>query len=322
NAERYIGEALNSLWAQTVTSFEVIVVDDASTDRTPEILAACGDKRLKVIRSAQPEGQTKALVRGWRAAAGEYIARLDADDIALPHRLEKQLAYFRSSNNAVIHGSAAFLMDESGAHIGLRRMPIADLEIRWAACFRNPFLHSSVMVRADAMRRHNLIYDERLEICQDYDLWLRALEVGRGANCFDPLIKPRLHAQSISATATPKQAEQRLFLSHRALQRLLPDIAAPQVAEIYRLFIAGEKVEQPWETIRLYLRILHAFGQREAQRPGIALLCRREAARALRVGWRRLSWRQWLALGSEVARRFFSPLQASPAAAPPDEKEP
>jgi len=305
NAERYIAEALASLWSQTFADFEVIVVDDASDDRTLRIIAACGDRRLRLIRNEQRQGQTKSRVCGWSAARGKYIAILDADYIALAHRLEKQIGCLAAHREIAIIGSAAILIEETGTQIGLRRMPIADLDIRWASLFRNPFIHSSVMVRVETMRQYDLVYDERLEVCQDYELWLRVLAKGQAVNWREPLIKLRLHTQSVSAKAKDKQAAQRLALSHQALQGLLPDITAQQAADIYRLFIAGEAIANPAEAIAHYLQILEAFAAREACHAGIRGLRCREILRALCAGWRRLSWPQWLALAKETGRRFF-----------------
>ena len=148
NGEDYVRTALESILRQTISDLELIVIDDGSSDETPEILAAFHDERLRVLRHEERRGLAASLNRGLDEARGRYVARLDADDIALPRRLERQLQRMVSGSPIAVLGSAVLEVDESGRSGRLHLMPSGAVGVRWASLFSSPFFHPSVLLTA------------------------------------------------------------------------------------------------------------------------------------------------------------------------------
>ena len=163
---RFLREALDSVLAQTLTDFELLVVDDGSTDQTPQILASVRDERMRVIRQ-EPLGLVAALNRAVAEARAPLLARMDADDVSLPDRLDRQVAYLdaRPDVALVVVGTEA----SGGTRIVL---PDDDAALRRRLLLRNPFAHGAVAVRAEAVA-HAGGYRADYGANEDYDLWRR-----------------------------------------------------------------------------------------------------------------------------------------------------
>jgi hypothetical protein len=206
NGERYLREAVDSVLGQTWTDLELIVIDDGSTDGTAAMLAGYADSRIRVSRNPANLGLTQSLNRGLSLAGGEFVARLDADDISLPPRLERQVAFLREHPEVVMVGSDVGWISADGADLGIHsRQPYSDAAIRWVMLLQNAFWHSSVMLRRRALTEGGLAYDETLRYAQDYDLWSRVLRYGQGANLADELVQMRNHAGQITQTRYEEQ---------------------------------------------------------------------------------------------------------------------
>lgn len=195
NEERYVRSAIDSILRQTFGDFEFVVIDDGSVDRTAEILKGYQDPRVRVYHQAN-QGQSVALNRGIRLASGSFIARMDADDVALPQRLEKEVAFLDGHPEIGLVGTWCVKVDSITGQERLHPLPEEDGAIRKFMTVDNPFIHSSVMIRKSVLDRVGL-YDEGL-IWQDYDLWVRIARHYRMANIPDPLIIRRKHPTSIS----------------------------------------------------------------------------------------------------------------------------
>jgi glycosyltransferase involved in cell wall biosynthesis len=197
NGAPWISRAVESVLAQTLADLELIVVDDGSTDATPGLLAAVGDPRLTV--EAQPRaGLARALNRALARARAPLVARLDADDMALPPRLARQRAFLDAHPAVGLLGTAARVVDESGHPVGAIQPPEDDDAIRRALIRRNPFVHSSVMLRRALVEQVGG-YDVSFAVAQDYDLWLRLSRITRMANLAEPLVVRRLVAGRVTA---------------------------------------------------------------------------------------------------------------------------
>jgi glycosyltransferase involved in cell wall biosynthesis len=217
DAERFLAHAVASILGQTFAELELIVVDDGSTDATPEILAAFDDPRLRRIRNEERLGLAASLNRALDEARGRHVARLDADDVALPRRLERQLARIGATPRVAVLGSAALEVDGHGRLGALHRMPSGATVVRWAALFSSPFLHPTVLVDRAALERHELRYDPEFLESEDYDLWSRLLAVEDGDNLAEPLVLYRAHA----AQASQRRGElQRSFQQRVALREI------------------------------------------------------------------------------------------------------
>jgi glycosyltransferase involved in cell wall biosynthesis len=218
NAAGYVREALDSMLAQTFRDFELIVVDDASTDATPEILAeyARADPRVQVLRNSTNGKIAKSLNRGIEAAAGRYVARMDADDWSYPDRLEKQFAYMESHPRVVLCGGTIEICDAGLAPINKRRYPLTNVEIRSRMFFFTPFCHPAVICRSDALRIAGG-YNESFEVAQDYDLYFRIGRLGEFGNLDDCIHRLRTHPGSSSLRRGALQERNTLYIRLKAM---------------------------------------------------------------------------------------------------------
>jgi glycosyltransferase involved in cell wall biosynthesis len=192
----WVAEAVASVLAQSAGDLELIVVDDGSTDTTPDLLAAVRDPRLRVLRQART-GLTRALNRALGAARADLVARLDADDVALPERLARQRGFLDRRPDVGLLGAAAREVDAAGVEIRVVRPPADDTAIRRALIRANPFVHSTVVTRRALVEQVGG-YDERLAVAQDYDLWMRLAGLTRLANLPDVLVVRRLGPRRVS----------------------------------------------------------------------------------------------------------------------------
>ncbi len=204
NAEKYIAEAVRSILDQTLTNFELIVINDGSTDNTLAILEELRDKDARVIViSRENRGLVESLNEGIDLARGKWIARMDADDIALPHRFERQLEWLERTG-ADISGSWVQRFGSSDKRVV--RLPQTDDAIKMAMLFCSPFAHPAVIMRTSLVKR--LGYDKRWEKAEDYDLWERAAEAGwKMANVPEVLLSYRVHAEQISTLTANRQQQ-------------------------------------------------------------------------------------------------------------------
>ncbi len=212
DGERFLREALESTLAQTLADLELIAIDDGSTDATPEILAeaARGDSRLRVQRQ-EPGGLTVAINAGCALAQAPLIARMDADDVMLPHRLERQVAFLDANPDVALLGGGIVLVDETGREID-REPGRPELDF----LVRNELTHATVVMRTDAFRA---LGGYRLDQSEDYDLWLRFDELYDVAAVAEPVLRYRLHPGQFSVTALERQALGFLCVREAAIVR-------------------------------------------------------------------------------------------------------
>lgn len=179
NAEKYIKESVDSILSQTYTNFEFIIIDDCSTDSSNNLLndLALQDNRIKIIANEENLGLTKNLNKACKIARGEYIARMDADDISFPDRFEKQVMFLDNNPEIDIVGSFSNDINEEGTIIGSRSVPISHTEIVSILPKLNPMSHPTVMFRKTRLEQIGF-YNENFRTSQDYELWFRA--VGNG----------------------------------------------------------------------------------------------------------------------------------------------
>jgi glycosyltransferase involved in cell wall biosynthesis len=194
----WVGDAVRSILGQTLSELELIVVDDGSTDDTPQMLASFVDPRMRVARRSRL-GLTRSLNEGVSLTRAPLIARLDADDMSASERLARQVAFLDAHPEVGLLGTGATEIDTSGRHIRQVIPPATDADIRHALIRRNVFLHSSVMVRRQVLAAAGG-YDATFPVAQDYDLWLRLAAITRMANLSEPLVVRRLLPGRVSAT--------------------------------------------------------------------------------------------------------------------------
>ena len=244
NGERYLRAAVDSILAQSFADFEFLIVDDGSTDGTRAILDGIGDPRLKVIANARNLGVTETLNAGLEAVRGRYVARIDADDVARPERLAEQVAFMEANPDVVLLGSGYVSVDDDGNEVERVARPMADAEFRWTALLHSPVIHPSVMFRASLTGERGLRYDGHAD-AEDYDMWLRMLEVGAGARLGRPLVTWRRHAGAIGVVRRRRQMATTIAIAQANVERRFPALRA-QRDKIARLVeIHGFGVEAP-----------------------------------------------------------------------------
>ncbi|MGC4031250.1 MAG: glycosyltransferase [Tepidisphaeraceae bacterium] len=227
NGQAYLAEAMESLLAQSFRDFELIVIDDGSTDRSPAILAKFAEKDARIRRITQANaGLTVSLNRAAKLAKASLLAHMDPDDVAVPNRLEKQVAFLNANPQIILLGSQVVLTDPYGTPY---QWPVHELSHDgiydklmkgegWAV------VHPAAMMRRDAFERIGG-YDQRFRTSQDFDLWLRLAEIGRLANLPEPLLFYRQHLASANFAKAEQQKRLKVWILDEARRRLgLPPV--------------------------------------------------------------------------------------------------
>ncbi|MFA9457607.1 glycosyltransferase family 2 protein [Halalkalibacter sp. AB-rgal2] len=244
NAERYVGACLNSILSQSLKEIEVIVIDDCSTDNSLEIVKYFNDNRLIVLRNEENQGVTKALNRGINLASGEYIARMDADDIAFKDRLKIQYEYFQENNNIDILASQVVYLhecSESGeVKFNMKHKELTDKKIKGVMLAYNPLMHPTVMFK----NNEKAIYDETVNVSQDYMKWLDLLHSCNFSIIKRPLLFYRVTEGSVTNSSKNNKIERHsiimdkfnkknnISISKKELKNYLYAIHSPNKSEI------------------------------------------------------------------------------------------
>ncbi|MFL6752248.1 MAG: glycosyltransferase family 2 protein [Sphingomicrobium sp.] len=220
NRERMIGDAVRSVLAQTMTDFELIVVDDGSTDRTAQVVEAFGDPRVHLIRHEHNRGTPAARNSGLEAATGEYIAWLDSDDVARPERLELQARYLDANPAVALIGGQAATIRSDGRRSWRPQAPrpLTHARIVATLLFHSPMLQSSMMGRAEVLKRYE--YRVEFPVCQDLDMYSRLMLEHRVANLPQVLIDRRVHEGQVVKSQAERIVDRKRVLFREALGRL------------------------------------------------------------------------------------------------------
>jgi len=225
NGERYLRASVESVLAQTFSDFELIIVNDGSTDSSRAIITSYQDPRILLVESEGNVGQPAALNLGLRRARGEWVARQDADDICLPCRLEEQLRFLHAHPELVMLGAQAWLMDADGQPLGVTYYPCHDsISLRWLLCFENPFVHSTLMFRRSIILDEFGGYDETIRYGEDFALCSRLVSRHPAALMSQPVIRYRLHAGSKTATQRGLGRENYASVIAANVRAALPDL--------------------------------------------------------------------------------------------------
>lgn len=196
NGALYIKAAIDSILTQSFTDFELIIIDDGSSDSSESIIQTINDPRIRFLRQ-ENRGLAVTLNIAIGMASGEFIARQDQDDISLPDRFSRQIEFLNRHADIDIVGSYIEMMSEAGETLRIHREPVSDAAIKFHSLFGTPFAHPAVMMRAKFLKKNEIRYSE--VPAQDYELWVRMLNCGaKGANIPEALVRYRVHPQSDS----------------------------------------------------------------------------------------------------------------------------
>lgn len=205
NGELYLREAVESILRQSFRDFEFIIIDDGSTDKSGGILDAfqSTDARVRVFHQ-ENRGLIGSLNRGCGLALGKYIARMDADDIAVGDRLQRQIAFMETHPEVAVLGGAVEFIDQTGKTLGIAQYPCHNREIQRALLDSNVMWHPSVLIRKTAFVAADGY--RNVTDAEDYDLWLRIADRFRLANLNAVLLRYRIHPGQGSVARCRKQA--------------------------------------------------------------------------------------------------------------------
>ena len=220
NAEEYISDAIQSVLNQSYNSFEVIVINDGSTDRTEDVVKSLNDNRIRYHKNEKNLKLISTLNLGLQLAKGKYIARLDADDLALPNRFETQIHFLESHPDYGIVGTYA---EEFGTSQSILEYVTEDEDIRYAFLTHNPFIHSSVMIRKSIITEFHLYFDPKWLHVEDYGLWISLLAHAKGKIIPEVLVKYRVHESQISFKFREIQQTNGRLLQKQYLKSLIPN---------------------------------------------------------------------------------------------------
>lgn len=236
NGEKYLREAIESILCQTYGNIEFLIINDASTDRTAEIIQSYNNKRIRFFSNEVNLKLTASLNKGIDLAQGKYIARMDADDISLPERIEKQVAFMEQHPEVGLCGT--FVMNIGTNDEYVPPYKTTHDEIKFKLFFETHFPHPSAMLRKSVLDEHSLKYDTVNTVAQDYELWNKMVTFCEVAILPEPLVKKRSHPEMTSV----KKGEEQLKVVkniHRELMQKLGVVPGEQTLDIYERYLKG-----------------------------------------------------------------------------------
>jgi glycosyltransferase involved in cell wall biosynthesis len=201
NSEDYIEEAIRSILNQTYHDFELIIIDDLSTDNSVNKIMTFKDERIRLVQKEQNSGYTDSLNLGLQMACGVYVARMDADDVCHPERFQKQISYLDQHNDVVVCGTWFKTIPAEG----IVELPSTYDKIKSGLLYGNVLCHPSVMLRRKFFIGHSLFYNRSFEPAEDYELWTRVIALGRIHNIPEVLLYYREHSLQVSSQKSELQ---------------------------------------------------------------------------------------------------------------------
>ena len=218
NGEAYLRQAIDSILAQTFVDFELVLINDGSTDASVSIIESYGDPRVRLYNNAQNSGLAAIRNRGIREARGQYIAWLDCDDISLPTRLEKQVALLEKNPDVALCGT---WVETMGAQKdGVWKYPVDSDTLRCRMLFDDPVATSSIMMRVACLEKQESYFDLDRPPAEDYDLWERISREWRVVNIEEVLTRYRVHQMQTSVVKVEQQKRSVWSIQNRMLGQL------------------------------------------------------------------------------------------------------
>lgn len=242
NGMPYLPRTIESILAQELADFELLVVDDGSTDGTGECVGGLRDQRIQYHRVGRV-GFCEALNYGLHRARTPLVARIDADDLAYPARLARQYEYLNAHPRCVVVGCQTDEIDPEDRVVGKRTFPLSDAAIRWQMAFGCPLLHPSVMYRRDEVIAVGG-YKPGTWPAEDYDLWVRLSERGTMANLPETLMRYRLRPESVTLSRAGEQVALCSRIAAAYASRICPEIDRAAVADLYHFFSDGRDPQE------------------------------------------------------------------------------
>lgn len=283
-SEEYLRETLESIFAQTLQDFELLIVDDGSTDDTLDIVRSFEDARIKVIQGPK-KGLAQALNFGILQSSGEYIARIDSDDLMVPKRLEKQCAYMDNHPEIAVCGG---WQQYFGRSTYLHAPPASSAQCKANLLFRCDLCHSTLMLRREVFIKYSLFYSSDYA-AEDFELWTRVLDYGEIANLPEILGYYRDDGRSITSTKKERLIVQHGDIVASTLKRSLNIRLTPKQTRYFigwinpffneRYGVSQEEREEAWHDLKQILTLIY---QRNRQ---VQYYGEQELLRTLEAQW-------------------------------------
>ncbi|MEM1156889.1 MAG: glycosyltransferase [Verrucomicrobiota bacterium] len=289
NGKTTLPKTVESVLVQSYQDWELLVYDDGSTDGTVEYLQSLTDPRVRVYLSETNYGYAKWLNVGLIEATGEYLARLDADDICMPSRLRRQADALDENEQLVLVGCNTQWIDSDDREIQVKKYPKHNVAIRWELLCDNPFCHPGVMMRGDVIRQHQLSYREDLLPSEDYGLWTELLQYGEGTNLQQVLLKYRIHTGQISHEKRSTQLEHHDQVVEKELGRWLAEMPDCTIRVALRQIWQGgllRDLSQDVDWFKLHATVIALFHRFEKEFGAEEV--EKYAQGHIRAVWRRL----------------------------------
>tara|TARA_B100001287_G_scaffold72444_1_gene60079 strand:- start:11039 stop:12055 length:1017 start_codon:yes stop_codon:yes gene_type:complete len=188
NGSEFLSDAIESILQQTYKNFEFIIINDASTDNSLEIIKSYNDHRIVLIENKKNIFLAASLNKGIKASQGKYIIRMDADDISMPNRISKQVQYMENNPDIGICGTCSEII---GFNPGYSKYSAENHIIKYKLLYECHLLHPTIIIRSDIIEKHQLYYNESYRKNQDYELFVRAIDKTNYGNILDYLLKYR-----------------------------------------------------------------------------------------------------------------------------------
>lgn len=198
NAEKYLTEAINSVLSQTFSNFELICIDDGSTDNSLSILESFAkqDARVRIYSNVGNKGIAYTATKLAKLARGQYLAKMDADDVMVTDRLAKQVSFLQANPDIVVVGGQCILIDAQGREVGKKVLPTLHRDIYRQIFALNSMHQPTVMINTTLVPKNALVYDSAVTPVDDYDMFFRLFEYGDFANLEDIVLKYRVYGES------------------------------------------------------------------------------------------------------------------------------
>lgn len=232
NAAPFLNQAIDSILSQTFENFDLLIINDGSTDKSVEIIESYSDNRIRIIHNRENMGLIASLNLGMEQIKTKYIARADADDVCLPARLENQVGYMDAHPNVGICGTWFENFDKNGLQLGARYAN-DNLHIKLKHLYQIHVSHGTAIFRNSVIKDNNLKFNPEFAHAEDYDFFDRMGQVCELANLPKVLYQVRQHEQSVSKTFSTTQQENSERVKARIFQRMGITVNSTEL-ELYR----------------------------------------------------------------------------------------